>query len=361
MIKSVTAKSSRALTIAVIIAVIFGAYFLRHFFTAIVFAAITAYLFNPVYEWFKKRTKRSSSASSLTLVVVSLSLLVPIILILIFTIFQINHLINSLESSSIDSGNLNQTILNFVNHILVNIPGASPITLDEVTSAIQKALTALASGVLNLIVSSIGGISNFITELIIYIYVFLNFLTYKDELIKIIKKLNPLGPSMTDLYLEKMGQMTGAMTKGQFVIAFCQGFVDALILQLCGIHGIFFFLFVLLSVLSIIPLGGGIIVIPIGIGMILVGNVWQGLLVLAGHFFIVTNIDNVLRPRLVPKHIRLNPALTLLAVFSGIAMFGFLGIIIGPVIMIVIKLTIEAYLNASKTDTSTKKTVKSPA
>jgi predicted PurR-regulated permease PerM len=49
----------------------------------------------------------------------------------------------------------------------------------------------------------------------------------------------------------------------------------------------------------------------------------------------------------VPKRIRLDPALTLLAVFSGVAMFGFLGIVIGPVLMIVIKLTIEAYIEAN--------------
>jgi predicted PurR-regulated permease PerM len=340
------ARKDRPLTIAVAIAVLFGAYFLRHFFTPVVFAAITAYLFTPVYGWFRKHNRSKATSSSLTLLVVSLSILVPVIVILIFTTLQINHLVDSLQSSKgIDFGSLDQTILNFVNSIISNIPGAHPITLEEVSSALQNAVTAIANGLLNIIVSSIGGISSFITSIIIYMYVFLNLLTHKDELIEIIKKLNPLEPKMTDLYLEKIGQMTGAMTRGQFVIAFCQGFVDALILQLAGLHGIFFFLFVMLSVLSIIPLGGGIIVIPIGIGMILVGNIWGGLLVLAGHFFIVTNIDNVLRPRLVPKHIRLNPALTLLAVFSGIAMFGFLGIIIGPVIMIVIKLTIEAYLN----------------
>ena len=63
---------------------------------------------------------------------------------------------------------------------------------------------------------------------------------------------------------------------------------------------------------------------------------------------VVTNIDNFLRPILVPRAARLDPALMLLAVFSGIAMFGFWGIVIGPVLMIVVVTTISVYLAVYK-------------
>jgi predicted PurR-regulated permease PerM len=56
-----------------------------------------------------------------------------------------------------------------------------------------------------------------------------------------------------------------------------------------------------------------------------------------------------LRPHLVPKDARLNSALTILSVFAGVTMFGFLGVIIGPVIMIMITTTIHMYLQAQKT------------
>ena len=62
----------------------------------------------------------------------------------------------------------------------------------------------------------------------------------------------------------------------------------------------------------------------------------------------MSNIDNVLRPILVPREARLNSALMLLAVFSGIRMFGFWGIVIGPVLMIVIVTTISVYLAVYK-------------
>ena len=100
------------------------------------------------------------------------------------------------------------------------------------------------------------------------------------------------------------------------MIAIAQGFVDAALLKIVGID-FFIFWFVLITFLSIIPLGGGIIVIPLGIVLVLTGNIWQGLLLILGHILIVTNIDNVMRPKFVPKAARLDSALLMMSVLTG--------------------------------------------
>lgn len=97
-----------------------------------------------------------------------------------------------------------------------------------------------------------------------------------------------------------------------------------------------------------IPLGGGIVTIPFGIGMMFFGNIIGGIFVVVFHLLVVTNIDNLLRPWLVPKAARLDPALMLLAVFAGISMFGFFGLVIGPVLMIIIVTTVSVYLAVYK-------------
>ena len=135
---------------------------------------------------------------------------------------------------------------------------------------------------------------------------------------------------------------------GQFVIALAQGIAGAVSIYIAGFHDGFFIFAILLTALSVIPLGGGIVSIPFGIGMILFGNVLGGMFVIAWHLIVVTNIDNVLRPILVPREARLDSALMLLAVFAGITMFGFWGIVIGPVLMIVIVTTISVYLAVYK-------------
>jgi predicted PurR-regulated permease PerM len=123
-----------------------------------------------------------------------------------------------------------------------------------------------------------------------------------------------------------------------------QGLIGATLLYIGGLHQVFFFMFLLLTVLSIIPLGSGVVTLPIGVILLFTGQVWQGLVVIIGHLLIVTSIDNILRPHLVPKSVHLNSALTILSVFAGIAMFGFLGVVIGPVVMIMILTTIQLYV-----------------
>ena len=150
-----------------------------------------------------------------------------------------------------------------------------------------------------------------------------------------------------------MGDMTSAMVKGQFAIAVMQGTSATLSLWIVGMDYLAFW-FVLLTFLSIIPLGAGIVVIPLGIVLILTGNIWQGILLLAWHFIITTNIDNIMRPKFVPKSARLDPALTILSVFAGISIFGFLGIVLGPVIMIVLLTTLDIYLIYTKSLEKTK-------
>ena len=162
------------------------------------------------------------------------------------------------------------------------------------------------------------------------------------------RRLNPLGEEVTDLYLAKMGAMVKGTVKGQFIIATVQGVLGAASIYIAGFHDGFFIFAIFLTALSVIPLGSGIVTIPFGIGMILFGNIVGGLFVVLFHILAITNIDNFLRPILVPREARLDPALMLLAVFSGIAMFGFWGIVLGPVLMIIIVTTISVYLAVYK-------------
>jgi predicted PurR-regulated permease PerM len=214
-----------------------------------------------------------------------------------------------------------------------------------VINGITNGLKSVGQDALNTLKDSITGFFSFFTLAVIYIYVFLSMLTKQDILLRTIHGLNPLGERIGNLYVKRMAAMTKAMVRGQFIIAALQGLTDAGLLYAAGFHSTFFFFLLLLTVLSIIPLGGGIVAIPIGIVMLATGNIWQGLLIIIGHIVIVTNIDNVLRPRLVSEGARLDPALTLLAVFSGLKFFGFLGIIVGPVLMILIVTTIQVFLD----------------
>lgn len=338
-------RRQRILVVAVIIALLFGAYFLRPYFTVIVFALIMAHVFYPLHLWFKKITRREGASAALTFFATLFIVVIPMAALLFLTVMQAENLIRMLTSGNGPNlGELANRLLDQTNSVLAQLPGNYHITHTHILNGVNQLASGVAESVLGIIKSSVSSIAAFVVTAVIYVYLFVNILRHRSALVDTVRRLNPLGDKATTMYLHKMGAMTTAMVRGQFIIAASQGFVGALVLHFAGLQNVFFFMFMLLTLLSIIPLGAGVIMIPVGIFMLFTGHAFAGIAVLLAHFIIITNIDNVLRPYLVPRDARLNSALTLLSVFAGVAMFGFLGVVIGPVIMIMITATIQLYL-----------------
>lgn len=343
---SVTASEKQALAIATVIALLFGAYFLRHYFTLILFAAIMAFLFNPFYQRRLAKGKSPGRAASLTFVFGLLAVLLPLSLLILLTVLQISHSINHLSATvePSDVSALSTHIIDSINHVIAKTPSTFRLTPDWIQTTAIHLAQKIGTAFLQNVAAYAGNFFSFFTTAIIFIFVFMSLLKNQTTLVETFRSLNPLGNEISDLYLRRVSLMTKAMVRGQFIIAALQGFTDAALIYLGGFHSAFLFLLMLMVALSFIPLGGGILAIPIGIVMVLSGNVAGGLLVIVGHLVIVTNIDNLLRPRLVPPEAKLDSALTILSVFSGIALLGFLGVVVGPVIMIIIVTTISVYL-----------------
>lgn len=343
-------SQKRALIVITVIALLFGAYFLRNFFILIVVAAISAFLFGPIYNRLNKKMGAGPSAA-LTLLSALLIVIVPLAGIIALAIFQIGETAGNVANwlKVTDLGELGNNALSFVNELIGRVPYVNyQLTEGDITDGIASVAHGVGNWLLAFLSSSASSVFGAITSSIIYIYVFISFLVNKKQILELFRQLNPLHKSISDMYLAKAGAMVKGTVGGQFVIALCQGFAGAVSIYIAGFHEAFFIFFIFLSALSIIPLGSGIVTIPIGVGMMLFGNLWGGALVVLWHIIVTTNIDNILRPILVPKQARLDPALMLLAVFSGIAMFGFWGIVIGPVLMILIVTTIKIYLAVYK-------------
>ena len=342
-------KIARTLTISLIIALIFGFFFLSDYFVLIALSAILAFLFNPTYKWLLKKTNNKQNLSAaLTFLFVVLVVALPVLALLAITVDQAFQFVENLRNATQNSGSFTEAIKNLivdVNVQLDRVPGVGPdlVNFDQITSWFRDNASNILNSAVSIASGFAGGFTSFITKAIIFIFVFLSMLRNQAVIISSIKKLNPLGEEVTDHYLAKMGSMTTAMVKGQFMIAVVQGLVGAILLRIVGFD-YFALWFVVLTFLSIIPLGGGIIVLPVGAILLLTGNIWQGLVLILGHLLIITNVDNVMRPRFVPKNAKLDSALLILSVFAGIGLFGFLGIVIGPVLMIVIVTTIQIYL-----------------
>jgi predicted PurR-regulated permease PerM len=67
------------------------------------------------------------------------------------------------------------------------------------------------------------------------------------------------------------------------------------------------------------------------------------LIILGGYILVVSNMDSLIRPRLVSKEAYLDAALVLVAALGGYDLFGFFGVVYGPVLMVLLITAIEVY------------------
>ena len=345
-----TLSQKRALAVVTGIALLFGAYFLRRYFMLIVMAAVVAYLFTPLHNRLRDKTN-GGLATTLTVLAALATVVIPVIAVVSLATIQVSHMLIGVSEwvKTADLNALGDNAINTVNRLLGKLPFQTPtITLESLRSNLGKVAQNIGEWLLRTLSGAAGGAIGLITSAIIFLYVLISLLVNKTELITLIRRMNPLGEEATDLYLAKMGAMVKGTVKGQFIIALIQGTLGAASIYIAGFHEAFFVFAILLIALSVIPLGSGIVTIPFGIGMMLFGHVAGGAFVVLFHLIGITNVDNFLRPILVPREARLDPALMLLSVFSGITMFGFFGIILGPVLMIMIVTTIAVYLAVYK-------------
>ncbi|ABM15420.1 MULTISPECIES: AI-2E family transporter [Mycolicibacterium] len=341
-----TLTQKRALAVLTVIALAFAAYFLRTYLLLIAISAVLAYLFTPLNNRLLTRMG-SGAAATVTLLAAIATVALPLSGVAFLAFLQISQMVTGISQwvERTDFTALGQRLLDSANQLLARIPFIdTTLTPESVRDALATIGQKAGEFALGFARDSVGGIVAMVTALILFIYVFLALLTNGTKVLDLFRDLNPLGQQVSDIYLAKVGAMVSATVKGQFIIAVCQGVAGAVSVYIGGIHDGFFMFVIFLTVLSFIPLGGGIVTIPLGVGMAVFGNPVGGIFVIVFHIIVVTNIDNLLRPFLVPKSAHLHPALMLLAVFAGLQMFGFIGIVLGPVLMIVIVTTISVYL-----------------
>jgi len=154
--------------------------------------------------------------------------------------------------------------------------------------------------------------------------------------------MSPLPEKLDNMYIDRITIMIKGIVKGTFSIALIQGTIAWLSIMVAGIPYAFFWT-LLVVFFSVIPLGAWLVTIPLGISLIALGSVWQGLVILGVQVLITSNIDNLLRPILIPKDAEIHPALLLLSFIGGLQVFGLTGLIYGPIIMVIMVTTFEIY------------------
>jgi predicted PurR-regulated permease PerM len=173
---------------------------------------------------------------------------------------------------------------------------------------------------------------DFVVSTFLMLYVLFFLLRDGHELFARIKQAMPLDNELQRDLFGKFADVIRATIKGNIVVAVVQGALGGLIFWVLGI-GAAVFWGVVMAFLSLLPVVGTALVwLPAAIYLLVTGAVWQGLVLIGFGVLVIGLVDNVLRPFVVGKDIKMPDYVVLISTLGGMATFGFNGFVIGPVI-----------------------------
>lgn len=321
-------------------------YVLSPFLSVIAIAVVTVVMLKPLYDWYLARKwvkERVRVATTLAIVSFFLLILIPIFIVGFLMFSQANDLLEQVKSSELEFSFEN--LLSTIDGFLRQVPALRDFEID--TEQLAQSLLNLAVAALSWLTSlaaSLGtSLANIFIGGLIFLIILATLLPYMDDLEDRIQRLSPMEVNITRIYQLKGRKMVASVIKGVFLLAVIQGLIMGVAYWLAGVP--FTILWTLLSMIfALLPLVGiSFIVWFMVLIFFLTGNLSSALIVLFAFYVIVNPLDLTLRPKLVSKEAYLNFTLMLLALFGGLGVGGLLGMIYGPVIMVLFVTTIEIY------------------
>lgn len=197
-----------------------------------------------------------------------------------------------------------------------------------------------------------GGISSFIVNLVVLVFVLYFMLIGGRRMEKYIYDILPFNSRNKKSVVEEINMIVTSNAIGIPLLAIIQGVV--------ALIGYFIFhvpdpvLFGFLTCLAtIIPIVGTALVwFPLALYMALTGDWVNALGVTAFALIVISNVDNLIRFMLQRKLADTHPLITIFGVVIGLSLFGFMGIIFGPLLLSLFLLCVnmfkKEYLNGDK-------------
>jgi predicted PurR-regulated permease PerM len=301
------------------------------FFIAIMLAAILAVIFQKPFNFFLRitggRRKISAFATALLGIIIFGGLFIGVASLVVNEVATLYQ--------QVASQNGNQQYLDRLMHNINNNKLAKSVGIDSFINkdTIGKSLSQASQEAIVIFQKTYQSIINFLFLTIVMFFTLYYFLISGKELVRKIMYLSPLRDSHEKILIEKFISMSRATIKGTLVIGVIQGTVGGTLFAAVGISSAIVW-GVVMMFLSLIPMfGTGLVWLPAGVIMLLSGHIWQGITILAVGFGIISVIDNFLKPKLVGKDTQMHPMIVFFATLGGISLFGFVGFIIGPIIV----------------------------
>ncbi|HZJ20797.1 MAG TPA: AI-2E family transporter [Pricia sp.] len=205
---------------------------------------------------------------------------------------------------------------------LVGYEFSSQIDASGISSGLSKGLQGL-----------VGGTFNAVIAIAIMYFMLYYMLTNRRQLRESLYQFIPIGKDNLKTIGEEIKTMVKSNALGIPMVALAQGLVALIGFFIFGVQNPFFW-GVIVTIGSMIPFVGGLLgIVPVFIIALSQGNTFQAWGVLLYGIIIIGSTDNLIRLYVLKKIDDVHPLITLIGVIVGVPLFGFIGLIFGPLLI----------------------------
>ncbi len=189
----------------------------------------------------------------------------------------------------------------------------------------------------------LGDTFNIIIAISIMYFLLYFMLVNRKQFIESLYSYLPLHPENISIIGKDIKSIIMSNAIGIPIIAILQGLVALLGFYIFGVPNPWFW-FVITTIGSMIPfIGTALGVVPVVILLYSTGNNWEATAMLIYGVAIVGSTDNVFRVMVQKRLADIHPLITLVGVIIGIPLFGFMGLIFGPLLISLFLLLLKIY------------------
>ncbi len=324
-------KFGKPFLLLLLLAVIVACYFIfRPFLTEILVAAVLVSILYKPYLWLVKRlgNKRQLAAGIMCLLAVII-IIFPLSELLIYSakksIVAYSETVEYFNSNRLELNNAAQhRFLDQLGFIGLDNSSLKGFILDIV----RRSSNFMVDGATVVIKST----TNFLFSLVIIIFTMFFFFVDGNRMVKKLMYWSPLPNKYDERLFRKFKDVSYSTIVATFAVVAVQGLIGGIGYAIVGLPA--FFAGILIAVCSLIPMIGSIIIyVPTAIYLLAIGQTWQGIFILLWGALIVGTVDNLIRPFLIKGKAHVNPIFLFFSILGGVALFGFWGVIIGPLVV----------------------------
>ena len=327
------------------------------FFTPLLWSILLYIMFNPLHRHLIRNinfdTLKGKALRHLWAIVFTLGTLVVIFIpfSLLVSIFfrQImemgRHALDLLNERPEYLHDLYETISEFARGISAGLIEINPHDIElQIRTFVTRELQRMALLSPN-IIKNIG-----LFAISMLVMMFSTYFFYVDGpyLSRLLLSTIPIKTEYIRTLTTKFMHITRNLFFGYILVALLQAVVAYIIFIIFHIKGSLVLAVLMFLIVFIPVLGGTLIYIPLTIFKIVSGDIAGGILFFLVSATFISGIDNILRPFFLRDRIQLHPLIIFFAILGGLAIFGFNGFILGPVLVILFLTVLDLFLTEHK-------------